>query len=153
MTGGNRSISADADRCYGATPGALMRAHKAEGHYAHEHRLLGSSAMIYRISRSQARRRFRRLVALIAQDQSFVIAENGRAMCLLVSARRRSSSNEVACSGLQVITFWLEISAFSLDQQTPRRRFEAVSAQTWCLSGHVSSSMFATHRRRPSILN
>jgi len=42
------------------------------------------SAMRTTYSKSQARRRMRRLLVLVAQGQTFVITQNGKAACLLV---------------------------------------------------------------------
>jgi prevent-host-death family protein len=42
--------------------------------------------MLTTVSCSQARRRLRRLIALVAQGHSFVITKNGRAICRLEGA-------------------------------------------------------------------
>lgn len=40
--------------------------------------------MLIAYSKSQARRRMRRLLVLVTQGQKFVITERGKAVCLLV---------------------------------------------------------------------
>lgn len=40
---------------------------------------------------SQARRRIRRLIALIAQGHNFVITKNGREMCRLMGAEAKEN--------------------------------------------------------------
>lgn len=42
--------------------------------------------MLTTFSCSQARRRIRRLLAMVAQGHIFVITKNGKAVCLLVDA-------------------------------------------------------------------
>jgi antitoxin (DNA-binding transcriptional repressor) of toxin-antitoxin stability system len=45
--------------------------------------------MITTFSCSQARRRIRRLYALVAKGHSFVITKNGREMCRLMAAEAK----------------------------------------------------------------
>ena len=49
----------------------------------------GTLAMITTFSCSQARRRIRRLFALVARGHSFVITKNGREICRLVYAEAK----------------------------------------------------------------
>lgn len=49
-------------------------------------RVLGEEAMRTTFPCSQARRRFRRLLSLVAMGHSFVITKNGKEMCRLTRA-------------------------------------------------------------------
>jgi hypothetical protein len=55
--------------------------------YSLEHHLRSASVMSTTFSCSHARRRLRRLFALVAQGQSFVIRKNGRVICRLEGAK------------------------------------------------------------------
>jgi hypothetical protein len=51
----------------------------------------GAPAMYKSFSKSQARRRLRRLLALVSQGQTFVITKHGKAACLLLEEKREGS--------------------------------------------------------------
>ncbi|MBE8589581.1 type II toxin-antitoxin system prevent-host-death family antitoxin [Pseudomonas sp. MAFF 301449] len=53
--------------------------------------------MLTTVSCSQARRRLRRLIALVAQGHSFVITKNGRAICRLEGAEAIQVDHGASC--------------------------------------------------------
>lgn len=59
--------------------------------------------MLTTVSCSQARRRLRRLIALVAQGHSFVITKNGRAICRLEGAEAIQVDHGASCKASLVL--------------------------------------------------